>query len=65
MYQNNNAVETVKTDLAKLIMESNSSTSKQRVKASAERKLATRRAIEDHFEQRQLEKELDDYWLEE
>ncbi len=51
MNNNNNAVSPNPTQV------------KEKVKSSARQKLEARRAIEQHFEKKRLEHDLQDYWI--
>lgn len=65
MYSDHNTqdVQVVQAELLDIFMHLHSNESRHRDKNAAKRRLAARRAIEDHFERRQLERELRDYWL--
>ncbi len=68
MNNNNNAVvQSTKTQLVELFMDFNKLDSKAKVKtkekSTPQQKLAARRAIEQHFEKKRLEHDLEDYWF--
>jgi len=66
MNNNNNAVvQSTKTQLVELFMDFNKldSKAKTKEKSTPQQKLAARRAIEQHFEKKRLEHDLEDYWF--
>ena len=52
----------LQTELLEIFMDLTQYEENIKDKAKGQRKLAARRAIEQHFEKRQLERELEDYW---
>ncbi|WP_250655400.1 PA3496 family putative envelope integrity protein [Alkalimarinus coralli] len=66
MNNNNNAVvESTKSQLVELFMDFNKLEPKvkEKEKSTPQQKLAARRAIEQHFEKKRLEQDLEDYWF--
>ncbi len=61
-YSHTAAPSKVQSQLLEIFMDLNQYEENIKDKAKAQRKLAARRAIEQHFEKRQLERELEDYW---
>ena len=49
-------------DLANVFMDLNKRTSTIKEKSSAQRRLAARRGIEAHYEKKQLEENLKEFW---
>ncbi|MFD2231236.1 PA3496 family putative envelope integrity protein [Alkalimarinus sediminis] len=66
MNNNNNAVvQSTKNQLVELFMDINKldTKAKTKEKSTPQQKLAARRAIEQHFEKKRLQHDLDDYWF--
>jgi len=57
-------MENIQSELLDAFMDVATSESRSRDKAAAQRRLAARRAIEQHFERKALEPHLHDYWFE-
>ncbi len=61
-HYNNTAKETVQVDLADIFMDLNKQESKMKEKDKAKRRLAARRGIEQHYENKQLQSALKEFW---
>ncbi|MFT7373591.1 MAG: hypothetical protein ACI9T9_002291 [Oleiphilaceae bacterium] len=59
---NNSLVAPVHVDLVNVFMDLNKHESSLKEKNKAQRKLAARRGIEQHYEKKQLEKSLKEFW---
>lgn len=57
-------VENIQSELLDAFMDVTNNESRHRDREVAQRRLAARRAIEAHFEQKALEPHLHDYWFE-
>lgn len=58
------SIQTVQAELLDIFVDMHKNDVDHKDKASSQRKLAARRAIEQHFERRQLEKQISDWWFE-
>lgn len=64
MNNNNNAhVETAQAELVDIFMDFSEFDFKTKDKSTAQQRLAARRAIEQHFEKKRLEHDIQDYWF--
>ncbi|WP_097459218.1 PA3496 family putative envelope integrity protein [Mangrovitalea sediminis] len=64
MYSDHNTpdVQVVQAELLDIFMDLHSDEARNRDKSAAKRRLAARRAIEQHFERKELERQINDYW---
>lgn len=61
--QSNHATQSLQAELLDIFGHIQRQSSSSKDKASSQRKLAARRAIEQHFERRELEKQISDCWV--
>lgn len=61
--QTTQSIQSVQAELLDIFGDMHRQTSDFKDKASSQRKLAARRAIEQHFERRELEKQIADCWI--
>jgi hypothetical protein len=59
---NNTVVEALNVDLANVFMDLNKQESSAKERSKAQKKLAARRGIEQHYEQKQLHAAIKDFW---
>lgn len=65
MYHNNNiASDSVHSEIFEIFMDLNQYDKRAKDQAAAQRRLAARRAIEQHYEKKKLEEAISDYWFE-
>ncbi|ARU58785.1 hypothetical protein OLMES_4796 [Oleiphilus messinensis] len=62
MYNNTTTVEAVQSELLEIFNDLHTYEENVKDKASAQRKLAARRAIEQHFERKKLESDINEFW---
>ncbi|MCG8612426.1 MAG: hypothetical protein MI864_18065 [Pseudomonadales bacterium] len=62
MYNNTTTVEAVQSELLEIFNDLHTYEESVKDKASAQRKLAARRAIEQHFERKKLQSDIKDFW---
>lgn len=60
--QSTRVVESVQSEILDIFCDLSKFEEKSKDKAKAERKLAARRAIEQHFEKKRLEEDISDAW---
>ncbi|MFE8070015.1 hypothetical protein QQM79_03060 [Marinobacteraceae bacterium S3BR75-40.1] len=56
-------VEAVQAEILDIFMDLKQYEEHSKLKAASKRRLAARRAIEQHYERKQLERAIEDYWL--